>query len=299
MDYQKFLDPQTLARLQGLELRARSIVEGYVSGMHRSPYHGFSVEFAEHREYVPGDDLRYVDWKVFGRTDKFYLKQYEDETNLISYLLLDSSESMRYQGANSALSKLEYAQSVVASLAWLILQQQDAVGVATFDNKVNTLVRPSSSASHLKQILHVIDAVVPDQKTAIGPTLHDLAERLRKRGIVLILSDFFDDVTSILAGLKHFRYRRHEVIVFHVLDPDELEFPFRRPTLFKGLEDLPQVLTDPRTLRKAYLNEFTRFLHKVQGGCRRHQIDYVLLRTDQSLETALTSYLARRAARSH
>jgi uncharacterized protein (DUF58 family) len=293
----KFLDPRTLAKLQGLELRARSIVEGYVSGVHRSPYHGFSIEFAEHREYAQGDDLRYVDWKVFGKTDKFYLKQYEEETNLVSHMLIDTSESMRYRSAEAPLSKLEYAQCVAASLSYLILQQQDSVGLVTFDSEVRALVNASANPSHLKQLLHVMENSRPQRKTRTGPIFHDLAERLKRRGVVLILSDLFDDVPSMMAGLKHFRHRRHEVVVFHVLDPAELDFPFRQTTLFRGMEELPDVLTDPRALRNAYLDEFGKFLQSVRKGCRAERIDYVLLRTDQSLEIALSSYLASRMNR--
>lgn len=296
--YQKYLDPQTLAKLEGLELRARLIVEGYVSGLHRSPYHGFSIEFAEHREYAPGDDLRYVDWKVFGKTDKFYLKQYEEETNLVSHLVLDTSESMRYQSGAAALSKLEYAQCVAAALAYLILQQQDSVGLVTFDSEIRSLVRASSNPSHLKQLLHVMDQSRPERKTASGPIFHDLAERLKKRGVVVVLSDFFDDVPALLKGLKHLRHRRHEVILFHVLDPAELDFPFRQPTLFKGLEELPELLADPRALRKAYLAEFERFVHELRLGCRAHRIDYVQMRTDQTLDLALSSYLTSRLSKS-
>src|SRR4051812_26978315 len=185
-NYQKYLDPNTLASLQGLELRARMIVEGYVAGVHRSPYHGFSIEFAEHREYVQGDDLRYVDWKVFGKTDKVYLKQYEEETNLVSYLLLDTSESMSYQSADAPMSKLDYARCVAAALSYLVLQRQDSVGLATFDNQVRALVRESSNPSHLKQLLHVMDRSAGERKTETGPIFHDLAERFKKRGIVLI-----------------------------------------------------------------------------------------------------------------
>ncbi len=293
----KYLDPQTLAKLQGLELRARLIVEGYVSGVHRSPYHGFSIEFAEHREYVQGDDLRYVDWKVFGKTDKFYLKQYEEETNLVSYLLLDISESMRYQSAAAPLSKLEYAQCVAAALSYLVLQQQDSVGLVTFDKEVRALVRASSNPSHLKQLLHVMERTSAERKTNSGPIFHDLAERLRKRGIVIVLSDMFDDVASMMAGLKHFRHRRHEVVIFHILDPAELDFPFRDVTLFRGLEQWADVLTDPRALRDAYLTEFNKFIAAIRRGCRQQHIDYVQLRTDQSLEVALRTYLASRMSR--
>ena len=294
---QRFLDPETLAKLQGLELRARHIVEGYVSGVHRSPYHGFSIEFAEHREYVPGDDLRFVDWKVFGKTDKFYLKQYEEETNLVCYLLVDSSESMQYKSDDAAMSKLEYAQTVAASLAYLILQQQDSVGLATFDNEIRSLVRSSSNPSHLKQLLYVMEQTQPERKTRTGPIFHDLAERLKKRGVVIILSDLFDDIPSMMAGLKHFRHRRHEVILFHVLDPAELDFPFRKITMFKGLEQMPDVVTDPRSLRKAYLEEFGKFLQAVRKGCRTQHVDYVEMRTDASMEVALSSYLASRMNR--
>ena len=292
-----YFDPQTLAKLQGLELRARHIVEGYVSGVHRSPYHGFSIEFAEHREYVAGDDLRYVDWKVFGRSDKFYLKQYEEETNLISHLLLDTSESMLYQGPDAAMSKLDYAKVIAASLAYLILQQQDSVGLVTFDNRINSLVRASTNPSHLKQILHVMENSPAEKKSGTGPIFHDLAERFKKRGVVVILSDLFDDVRSMLAGLKHFRHRRHEVIVFHILDPAELEFPFRNTTLFKGLEGLPDVLTDPATLRAAYLREMDGFRREIQRGCRSQRADYALVRTDQPIDVVLTSFLAPRMNR--
>jgi uncharacterized protein (DUF58 family) len=291
---QTYLDPKILARLEGLQLRARLIVEGYVAGVHRSPFHGFSIEFAEHREYVPGDDLRYLDWKALGRTDKYYLKQFEEETNLICNLLLDTSESMRYQGPQAAMSKLEYAKCAAAALAYLILQQQDSVGLATFDREIRSLIRPSSNPSHMKELLHVMERAEPERKTATGAIFHELAERFKKRGIVIILSDLFDNVDAVLAGLKHFRHRRHEVILMHVLDPAELDFPFQQTTLFRGLEDLPQALVEPRALRRAYLDEFNKFLHRVKEGCRKHRIDYVCLRTDQSLEVALSSYLASR-----
>src|SRR5262245_13534903 len=207
---QTTIEPRTLAKLKGLRLRARHIVEGYVAGLHRSPYHGFSIEFAEHREYAPGDDLRYVDWKVFGRTDKFYLKQYEDETNLIVYLVLDISESMTYQGPDAALSKLEYAQCLAASIAWLVLQQQDAVGLVTFDDQIRSTIRPSGNASHLKELLQAMETTPTTVKTKTGPVFHELAERWTKRGVVIILSDLFDNVATMLAGLKHFRHRRHD-----------------------------------------------------------------------------------------
>ena len=293
-DVRSYLDPRMLAQLQGLQLRARRIVEGYVAGMHRSPYHGFSIEFAEHREYSPGDDLRYLDWKVFGRTDKYYLKEFEEETNLVCYLVLDMSESMQYQSAAAALSKLEYAKTAAAALAYLVLQQQDSAGLVTFDREIRTLVRAAGNPAHLKDLLTVMDQASAERKTATGRTFHSLADRLKKRGIVVILSDLFDDVDAMIAGLKHLRHRRHEVILMHVLDPAEIDFPFDQITLFRGLEELPNLLVEPRGLRRAYLDEFQNYLLRLKRGCRAQQIDYVLLRTDQSLELALSSYLASR-----
>ena len=212
-------------------------------------------------------------------------------------MVLDTSESMRYQSADAPLSKLEYAQCVAASLSYLILQQQDSVGMVTFDNEVRALVRPSSNPSHMKQLLHVMERTQPERKTQTGPIFHDLAERLKKRGVVLILSDLFDNVDSLLAGLKHFRHRRHDVILFHILDAAEIDFPFSHPTLFKGLEQLPEVMADPRSLRRAYLDEFQKFRQAVQTGCRSCQIDYQIMRTDQPLDIALSTYLASRMAK--
>jgi uncharacterized protein (DUF58 family) len=296
-DPRKFLDPRTLAKLHGLRLRARHIVEGYVAGLHRSPLRGFSIEFAEHRKYVPGDDLRQLDWKAFGRTDKFYLKQYEDETNLICYLVLDISQSMHYQGAEAALSKLAYAQLIAASLAWLVLHQQDAVGLATFDQDIEALLRPSTSPPHLREIIRVLESASTGTGTAIGPVLHELAERLSKRGVVVILSDLLDDIPSLMAGLGHFRHRQHDVVVFHILDPAELDFPFHEPTRFHGLERARQVMTDPRSVRRAYLKEFGNYLTHVKNGCRSQAVSYQLIRTDQPLDRALSHFLGTRMAK--
>ena len=293
----KSLDPRTLAKLKGLQLRAKHIVEGYVAGLHRSPFRGFSIEFAEHREYTPGDDLRYVDWKVFGRTDKIHLKQYEDETNLVCYLVLDSSESMQYQGPDSPLSKFEYAQCLAAAIAWLVLQQQDSVGLVTFDQILRSNLRPSSRASHLQQILQVLDSTTPVSKTSLGPIFHELAERFTKRGVVIVLSDFLDDVDSLLAGLKHFQHRRHDVVLFHIMDPAELEFPFTQPTLFQGMESLPDLLTDPKSLRKAYLAELQQFTSQIRAGCRRQGMDYRQCPTDHAFDLILANYLSQRSVK--
>jgi uncharacterized protein (DUF58 family) len=285
-----------LASLEGLDLQARMVVEGYVAGMHPSPYHGFSVEFAEHREYVPGDDIRHVDWKVWSKTDKLYLKQYEEETNLLMYLLLDTSESMSYASGNN-VTKLQYAQFIVASLAYMILQQQDSVGLVVYDDVVRRYLKPAGQAAQLKELIHLLDVTAAREKSDLGLVFNDLAERFKKRGVVVVVSDLFDDVSRIMTGLKHFRHRRHEVIVFHILDPAEIEFPFRDTTLFKGLEGMSDILTDPHALKRAYQSELQSFLDELEKGCRMVDIDYVPMRTDQPLDIPLTSYLASRSAR--
>ncbi len=294
-----YFDPRTLAKLSGLELRARHIVEGYVSGLHRSPYHGISIEFAQHREYVPGDDLRYVDWKVYGRSDKIYLKQYEQETNLVAYALVDASESMLYQGERAALSKLEYAKTAAAALAYLVIRQQDSAGLTTFDSEVRTVLRPGSTPTHFKELVGVLENTLPQGKTTAGAIFHSLAERFTKRGVVLIFSDLFDRPEAILAGLKHLRHRRHDVVLFHVLDPDELDFPFRQSSRFNGLEGWPSVAVDPRALRKAYLEQFSNYLQTIKRGCLETGSDYVLMPTNQPLDVALHTYLSHRLARTY
>lgn len=294
-DPQRYLDPLTLAKVRGLELQARLVVEGYLSGMHKSPYHGFSVEFAQHREYVPGDDIKHVDWKVYGRTGRYYLKQYEEETNLICWLLLDVSESMQYR--SGAVSKYDYACMVAAALAHLTLHQQDSVGLVTFDDQVRKFLRPSSQPSHLKDVIGVMNQGPAREKTRMAPLFHELAERIARRGLVIILSDCFDEIPDLLAGLQHLRYNRHEVVLFHVLDAAEIDFPFQEATLFLGLEEQPELLTDPRTLRAGYLEQVQNFIMELQRGCRGLNIDYVQLRTDTNLAVALSSYLAHRLAR--
>ena len=289
------LDPSTLVQLEGLELRARYIVDGYLSGMHRSTYRGQSVEFTEHREYTPGDDLRYVDWKVFGKTDKVYLKQFEAETNLVCYLLLDVSESMLYQSEGASLSKLEYAQCLAAALGTIVLRQRDSVSFATCDDQVRELVRESSNPSHLRQLMDVMQQVTAERKSALGSVLHEVSQRIKRRGVIVLLSDLLGDVDDLLAGLKHLRYGRHEVIALHILDPAEVDFRFDRTTLFQGLEALPEVLAEPRGVRQAYLAELEKILERIQVGCRSMQIDYALLRTDQPFDESLRRVLAGRS----
>jgi uncharacterized protein (DUF58 family) len=288
----KYLDPQILARVGRLELQARHIVEGYLAGMHRSPFHGFAVEFAQHREYVPGDDIKHIDWKVFARNERYYLKQYEQDTNLVCWLLVDASESMKYGSAR--LTKYDFACTVAASLAYLILQQSDSVGLAAFDARVRKFLRPSGQPSQLNEVLASLVEGPGPESTRIGPVLHELAERIDRRGLLMLFSDLLDDPDEFLSGLKHLHYRRHDIVIFHVMDSAELDFPFQDPTLFRGMEQLPDLMTDPRSLRESYLEELHKHQDRLQRGCRQQNIDYVLLRTDADPGIALSSYLARR-----
>lgn len=291
-DLKKFLDPKVLDKISRLDLKARHIVEGFVAGMHKSPYHGFSVEFAEHREYSPGDDIKHLDWKVFGRSDRLYIKQYELETNLRSHILLDTSESMAYGSAS--VTKLEMAGFIAAAMAHLILRQQDAVGIVCFDKEVRHIVPSSSSMGHMRSILGTLAQSRPESKTDVGMVFHTLAERLHQRSLIIVISDLFDDPAKILRGLQHFRHRRHDVIVFHVMDEHEVEFPFQRMTLFEGLEEYPKLLCDPRALRQAYLEQVNRFCTRIRRGCVQMMVDYVLITTDKQLDVELTKYLATR-----
>jgi len=288
-----YLDPATVAKIKDLELKARRTIEGLVSGSHRSPYQGISVEFAEHREYVPGDDPRHIDWKLLAKTDRTFVKRYEQETNLILNLVIDASESMKY--GSQGVSKLDYAAQLSACLAYLVIHHQDSVGMAFFENKVRYFVPPSGQPSHLRQLFHLLAVCQPSNyRSKIGVVLDELAERFRKRSLVALISDCFDDVESIIAGFKHLRYRRHEVVLFHVIDPAEIEFPFNDVTKFKGLEEFPEVLADPRGLRKAYKEAFGAFMKRVYVACRSIGVDYQLVRTDHPLDQLLFSYLASR-----
>ena len=291
----KFLDPKTLTKISRLDIIARLVVEGFVTGLHRSPYHGFSVEFAEHREYVPGDDIKHIDWKVYARSDRYYIKQYEEETNLTCTILVDGSESMKYRSDEALPSKLDYACYVAASLSYLILRQRDAVGLVTFDDEVQQFVPPASSPSHRNLIVGALTEIQPRRKTGLGPVLHAMAERVRRKGLVILISDLLDEPQAVLKGLRHFRHRRHEVIVFHVLDQAERTFPFASMTRFKGLEELGEVICDPGALRAAYLEELDKFVGEIRHGCRQDRVDYVPLDNSIPLDVALTSYLATRS----
>jgi len=291
-----YLDPKVLNKITKLELRARLVVEGFVTGMHKSPYRGFSVEFAQHREYVPGDDIRFLDWKIYGKHDRFVIKEFEEETNLRAHLFLDQSESMEY-GHEDGMSKFDYAATGCASLAYLIQQQADAVGLQLFNEEITVSVPASNTRANLGNLFRSLSAAKPTAQTRIGATLHNLASKISRRGMVLVFSDLFDDAQEVLKGLRELCQRGHDVAVFHVLDKDEVEFPFERMTMFEGLEAMPELLADPRSLRDAYLAEIDEFQETIRKGCLAQRIDYVKVVNSQPLDVILSSYLAARAAR--
>ena len=291
-----YLDPRVLNKVSKLERRTRLVVEGFVSGMHRSPYRGYSVEFAQHREYVPGDDIRFLDWKILGKSDRFYIKEFEEETNLRAHLFVDQSESMAY-GHDEGMSKFDYAATSVAALAYLIQQQSDAVGLSLFNDGVVRTLPPSNTRANLGNVFRSLDEASPTAKTAIGNVLRELASSVSQRGLGMVLSDLFDAPDDVISGLRELVRRGHDVIVFHVLDRDEVEFPFERMTLFDGMEEMPELLVDPRSLNDAYLKEIDDFQSTIRKGCLAQGIDYVRLLNSQPLDVVLSSYLAARGAR--
>ncbi len=269
-----------------------------MAGLHRSPLRGHSLEFAQHREYVPGDDLRLVDWKVYAKTDRYYLKQFEDETNFTAYLLLDVSESMNYRGPKSALSKLEYAQLIIFSLAYLIVAQQDSVGLATFADELLAWLPPAGHSSHLDDVLHVISQPSGQLKTDFERVGTAVCQRCTKPGIVVIVSDLLGETTSLKNTLKQLRYQRHDTIVIHVLDESELQFPFDRPTLFQGLEGIADITADPLLIGNMYRQAMKNFCVEIAGGCQALGVDYHRIATNESLAASLPDLLARRLTHS-
>jgi uncharacterized protein (DUF58 family) len=293
-DPRRFLHPETIARISRLDLRARHVVEGFISGMHQSPFFGHSVEFVQHREYVAGDDLRHLDWKVWSKTDRFYIKQYEEETNLRSTLVVDVSESMHY--GRGALNKYAYACTVGACLAYLLLRQQDAVGLVTFDDQVRHTVPSRSQQNHIDAIVQGLHVSRPQAKTDLEKILRRVAETVGSRGMIILISDLLADRGPLFRGLEMLRHRRHDVLVFHILDDDEMEFPFAGTTRFEGMEELPQLLCDPRALREGYLEALEEYLVEVRRGCARQGIDYAQIRTGDYLDAALSRFLHHRMA---
>lgn len=289
-----YFDPRTLSKLKGLTLRTRGVVEGAVTGSHRSPFQGFAAEFAEHREYAPGDDLRYVDWKIYGRTDRVFVKQFEEETNFACQVLLDVSESMQYRSDSVEFSKLEYAKHVAAAISYVVVKQQDAVGLVAFDREITHIVRAGSQPAHWKQISHVLvesgrgsgeGGIVDGRSFTL--VLAEIAERLPKRSVVILLSDLFTDAKSLIAELKRFQHRKHDVRVWQINDPAEEDFPFEDSTIFHGLEGWADISVEPRQLRAAYQREFFSHREALRRQCRSLKIDFVVLRTDLPVDVAV------------
>ncbi len=287
-----YLQADVLTRAEALGLKARRIVEGLRVGDHKSPYKGFSVEFVQHREYVPGDDIRHIDWKSYARSDRYTIKQYEQETNFIAHILLDASNSMRY-GAGLT-NKLEYAKLLAASLAYLVLRQRDSVALRVFNTAVTVELPPSSQFGHISSITRTLEELQPQDRTAIAPVLDQVADQVARRGIIILISDCLEEVEPILRGLRQLRYRGHEVILFHILHHDEVEFPLEGNIRFIGLEDYEELLTRPHLLRPAYLRIVQEYLRALQKGCEAGGVDYVRLLTNRSLANALAEYLVRR-----
>jgi uncharacterized protein (DUF58 family) len=288
----RFLDPAILARLGTFELKARTVVEGFLSGLHRSPFKGFSVEFAEYRQYLPGDDLSTIDWKVYARSDRYYVKKFEEETNLDCYLLLDVSASMGY--GSRGITKLEYGSVLAASLAYLMNRQRDAVGLTTFDNEILTMLPPSARPGHLRSILVALDRLTLGERTDVSKPMHRLADGIAKRGMVVVISDLLDEPERIIDGLRHFRFRGTDVVVFHVMDPDELTFPFERAARFRDVEGGTELMAVPSVVRARYLEEVNSAIESFKKSLGSAGIDYRLLDTSQPLEFALMSYLSTR-----
>ena len=292
----RFLDPAVIARLGTMELKARTVVEGFLSGLHRSPYKGFSVEFAEYRQYLPGDDLSTLDWKVYARSDRHYVKKFEEETNLECHLLLDVSASMAYHGA-APMTKMEYGSVLAASLAFLMHRQRDATGLIAFDDRIVFRLPASARPGHLNSLLLGLERVEPGKRSNVGRPLHQLAEALLKRSLVVLISDLLDEPEPVIKGLRHLKFCGTDVIVFQLLDPNELTFPFKGSAKFKDLESEQEIVTEPSNVRTAYLRELAGLTLQYDRALRGAGIDYVQLDTSQPLDFALLAYLAARSRR--
>ncbi len=285
--------PEDVSKLATLPLKARLVVEGFITGLHKSPYHGFSVEFAEHRQYMPGDEIRHIDWKIYGRTNRFYVKQYEEETNLKAMIALDASASMSY-ASEGKISKYEYGTYLAAALTVLMMKQQDAVGMCLYDTGIKSFMPPRAKMSYAGEILKKLSAYSPQNSTGSGEALGMLAERLHRRGLVAIISDCLDSVDSIVEAVKHFRHRNHEVILFHILDPRELDFDFDRDAVFVDSESGEELTTQPSQIKEAYAKHVSEFADRIKRECRQRNVDYMQITTDQPFDKALLGYLNKR-----
>ena len=294
LNIQKYLQPEVVSTIKNLELIAKFIVEGFLVGLHKSPYHGFSVEFSEHRQYMPGDNIRDIDWKVYGRTNRFYIKQYEEETNLKAYLILDISGSMGY--ASKKISKIQYATYLAAALSYLLIKQRDAVGLATFSDKIYRFLPPKSTSGYLQFILKELNEIkLGRQSTNVSETLHELAEKIKRRGLIILLTEFlYEDPEKILQGLKHFRHYDHEILVFNILDPQDKFFDFKQDVTFVDMETGEKVKTQPFFLRERYRRHIDDFYNNLQKECLNFQIDFQNIITDEPFDKALIRYMLKR-----
>jgi uncharacterized protein (DUF58 family) len=288
----KYLDPRTLSQLLHAKMSAKYLVEGHYAGQHRSPFYGFAVEFAGHREYVPGDDIKHLDWRVYFKTERLAIKQYEQETNFICHLLIDKSESMQF--GSTEMTKLEYAKHLATCLTYLIVRRADAVGLGTFDEQLVDVLPPLTSMSQVFQIAELFENLQPTSKTGIGEVLTDYARRIGRRGIVIIMSDFFGDHDSLMRGIQRLRYDNHEVVLFHILDDSELTFPFEGMTRFIGLETAGDHLTQPENIRQDYLDKMNNFIDTLRRNCDANRVEHVLVNTSVSQGHMLMGYLNSR-----
>ena len=289
----KHFDPSVLAKLKNLYVRARFVVDGVMVGIHPSRAKGFSSDFEGHRQYSQGDDVRHIDWKTYGKFDRYFVKEYREATNLRGYIFLDVSSSMSY--ASNGWSKFDYGSTLAASLAYLMLRQQDSVGLITFSNKIEKMIPPKATPGHLFAILKELEERKPDGETSAGSVLQELAGSFKRKGLIILISDLLDKPEEVVRGLKQFRSRGSDVMVFHVLDRDELEFPFEEPTIFRDLEEDLKLLTDPRSVRSAYLKTVHSLIEGYREACAAHLVDYSLFNTSIGLDRALVRYLSWRA----
>lgn len=292
--YRSYLEPDVISKLASLELKARNVVEGFMVGLHKSPYHGFSVEFSEHRPYMQGDQLKDIDWKVFAKSDRYYVKQYEEETNLIAHIFVDVSKSMDFKNQGS-ITKLEYSKILAASLAYMLIHQQDSVGLGLFSDKLETYLQPKSSKVYLKNILKEINNVTASNKTNTAECLSNVSEKIKRRGMVILISDFFDDIDKVLAALKKLHYKKNDVILFQILDPIEENFAFEKSGVFIDLETGEEMTTQPHQIKASYQEAFTEYLAKLKKECLSFGIEYNLINTSEPFDTALLSFIKRRA----
>ena len=289
------LDFNVLARIDSMQMLAKVVVEGFILGLHRSPYRGFSIEFAEYRQYSPGDEVKHVDWKVYGKTDRYYIKQFEEETNLVCYLIVDASASMGYKSTPEGFTKLDYAKRMAACLAYFMMRQRDSVGLMIYDTKIRAALPPRMRQTHLKHIFAALENAAPGGETNISIPLHELAEGLKRKGLIVLISDLLDEPEQVLSALQHFRFQGHEVIVFQVMDNGELAFSFTTMTEFTDLETGQKVVVSPEGMKPVYLEELRQFLAAYEKGCGAIHAEYKLFDTGKPLELALSEYLYRRS----